>query len=144
MKNDALFFTCALIECIGRETRQTRKQVVSYLGEDIERIYKYADVFHCEPVVKVAWDFIERDAIPAGAYDVKERARYAVPSVWEMGDVFSRIVQDCYEEDRLTEGIRAVFSSPIAEAILNFNSDLYYQPREYLAACYRENWIIAA
>ena len=43
------FFTCSLIEYIGRKVKRTRKQVVDFLGEErIERIYEYADVFHCE------------------------------------------------------------------------------------------------
>ena len=47
--NNHLFFTCSLIEYIGRKVKRTRKQVVDFLGEErIERIYEYADVFHCE------------------------------------------------------------------------------------------------
>ena len=44
--NNHLFFTCSLIEYIGRKVKRTRKQVVDFLGEErIERIYEYADVF---------------------------------------------------------------------------------------------------
>lgn len=43
--NSALFFTCSLIEYIGRIRKLSRDKVVDYLGKDvIERIYKYADV----------------------------------------------------------------------------------------------------
>ena len=38
--------------------------------------------------------------------------------------------------------IAEVFSSWLAEHILNFNTDLYYQPREYIAECYRAGEII--
>lgn len=49
--NNALFYTCSLIEYIGRTTKQSRSAVVKYLGANtIKRIYKYADVFHCDPI----------------------------------------------------------------------------------------------
>lgn len=48
--NSALFFTCSLIEFIGRTTKNKRQDIVDCLGtEDVTRIYRYADVFHCEP-----------------------------------------------------------------------------------------------
>ncbi len=54
MKNDNdLFYTCSLIEFIGRKQKLKRSEVVSTLGEKtLRRIYKYADVFHCEPIEK--------------------------------------------------------------------------------------------
>lgn len=59
--NNALFFTCSLIEYIGRTQKQRRWKVTDYLGmENIKRIYNYADVFHCEPIEKVAAEFTEQ------------------------------------------------------------------------------------
>ncbi len=64
--NNALFFTCSLIEYIGRTQKQRRWKVTDYLGmENIKRIYNYADVFHCEPIEKVAAEFTEQCDIPA-------------------------------------------------------------------------------
>ena len=61
--NNALFFTCSLIEYIGRTQKQRRWKVTDYLGmENIKRIYNYADVFHCEPIEKVAAEFTEQYA----------------------------------------------------------------------------------
>lgn len=61
MKNDSnLFYTCSLIEYIGREKKQRRSAVVNYLGKNtIKRFYNYADVFHCDPIEKVADEFID-------------------------------------------------------------------------------------
>ena len=62
--NSALFFTCSLIEYIARVTKNKRAAVVDYLGgDDVKRIYNYADVFHCEPIEKVADDFIDRKSV---------------------------------------------------------------------------------
>ena len=121
--NNNLFYTCSLIELIGRITKNTRKDVVEYLGDDLKRIYSHADVFHCEPIEKV---------------------KYPVPDYWDIGEVFQRLVEDTSDEEHVVEGIRKVFSSWIAERILNFNSDLFYQPREYIAECYRAGVIIPA
>ena len=70
MKNDNnLFYVCSLIEYIARKTRNNRWDIVNSLGRDLQRIYDYADVFHCEPIEKVADDFIQKDEITSGNYD---------------------------------------------------------------------------
>ena len=62
--NDKLFFTCSLIEYIGRRMKRTRKEITDELGKEaIERIYEYADVFDCEPIETVAVEFIEEYGI---------------------------------------------------------------------------------
>ena len=44
--NSALFYTCSLIEFIGRERKLKRSELVQFFGKKvIERIYRYADVF---------------------------------------------------------------------------------------------------
>ena len=71
MKNNSdLFYTCSLLEFIGREQKLKRADLVRFLGkETIERIYRYADVFHCEPIAKTADDFITNFCIPTGDFD---------------------------------------------------------------------------
>lgn len=140
--NNALFYTCSLIEFISRQTTNHRNDVVEFLGGDVERIYNYQDVFHCEPIEKVADDFITRNNIQTGDYDNISKCEYDVPDYWDIGEVFERLIEDSYDEEDIFVGIREVYSSWLAEKILNFNSDLYYQPRDYLAECYREGEII--
>lgn len=143
--NSALFYTCSLIEFIGRETKNKRSDVIDYLGQkEVTRILKYADVFHCEPIVKVADDFVQKDEIPEGNFDNVSSCKYNVPDYWDIGEVFERLIEDCYDEDRIVEGIFEVYHSWIAERILNFNSDLYYQSREYISLCYKEGDIISS
>ena len=113
-----------------------------YLGEDLERIYNYEDVFHCEPIEKVANDFIMRNNIPTGEFDNLSKCKYNIPDYWEIGEVFERLIEDNYDEKDVFRGIKEVFSSWLAEKILNFNSDLYYQSRQYLAECYKAGEII--
>ncbi len=145
MKNNSnLFFVCSLIEYIARGTKNRRLDVVRQLGDDLSRIYKYADVFHCEPIEKVADDFIQKDNISDGNYDNLFKCKYTIPDYWDIGEVFARLIEDCYEEENVINGIKEVYASWMAEKILNFNSDLYYQSREYLAVCYKEGKLLLA
>ena len=141
--NSALFFTCSLVEFIGRETKNKRQDILNYLGkEEVSRIFKYADVFHCEPIEKVAEDFIERNSIVQGEFDNVAACKYTVPDYWDIGEVFERLIEDIYKEAEVIKGIFEIYQSWIADKILNFNSDLYYQSREYIAICYMEGKII--
>jgi len=140
LDND-LFFTCSVIEFIGRQTHNRRGVVVDCLGADVERLYHFADVFHSEPIEKVADDFVRRNSIPQGDYDNIASCQYAVPSYWDIGGTFSRLIQDCFPDDVL-QGLREIYHSWLADRILNFNSDLFYQSREYLAECYRADEIL--
>lgn len=143
--NSALFFTCSLIEFMGRTTKNKRQNILDYLGmEVVTRIYNYADVFHCEPIEKVSDDFITRKQIPEGDFDNITACKYAVPDYWDIGEVFERLIEDIFEEKDVIKGIFEIYHSWIADHILNFNSDLFYQSRDYIAACYREGQILTA
>lgn len=147
MKNNSdLFYTCSLIEYIGRKQKQSRKDVVRLLGrETIERIYRYADVFHCELIEKTADDFINICNIPIGAYDNIEKAKYEVPDYWTIGEVYERLIEDVSEDstEAIVDTIMAVYSSWISDSISNYNTDFYYQSREYIYQCYTEGKVCA-
>ena len=56
--------------------------MTDYLGKDeINRIYDYADVFHCEPIEKVADEFIQENEISYGTFDNVKECKYAVPDL---------------------------------------------------------------
>lgn len=119
---------------------------MKYLGKDIiERIYKHADVFHCEPIDKVADDFIRRCSIPTDSFDNLEKCRYEVPDYWTIGEVYERLIEDISEnsERSVIEWLIEVYSSWIDDAISNYNTDFYYQQREYIVECYKEGKICA-
>lgn len=147
MKNNSdLFYTCSLIEYIGRKQKQKRETVVKLLGrETIRRIYRYADVFHCEPIAKTADDFIHICNIPVGAYDNLEKAKYEIPDYWTIGEVYERLIEDVSEDSTgaIVDTIMAVYSSWISDAISNYNTDFYYQSREYICQCYTEGEVCA-
>lgn len=70
--NSKLFYTCSLIEFIGRKKKRTRREIV----------------------------------------------------------------------DTVTEGIWEVYHSWIDESISDYNTDFYFQPRDYIAACYIKGTIL--
>ena len=141
--NNTLFFTCSLIEYIGRQKKQRRKKVTDFLGKErIKRIYDYADVFHCEPIEKVAAEFSEESGIPEGSFDNVKTCNYAVPDYWDIGEVYERLIEDCYDDADILRGIWEVYHSWMDEQISNYNSDLFYQPRDYIAVCYQEGKLL--
>jgi hypothetical protein len=147
MKNNSdLFYTCSLIEFIGRRQQMKRSDVVAYLGKDtIARIYRYADVFHCEPIEKTANDFIENCNIPMGNFDNVATCRYTVPDYWTMGEVYERLIEDVTGDDLdgIIHCLMQVYSSWIDAALSNYNTDFYYQSRDYIYECYKEGKICA-
>lgn len=142
--NSALFYTCSLIEYIGRRTKNKRKDIVDVLGNKvIKKIYQYSDVFHCEPIEKVANDFIEEYKIKDGEFDNVGKCKYEVPDYWAIGAVFERLIEDSFQdEEKAAEGIWEVYHSWIEEHISNYNTDFYYQSREYIALCYKEGEVL--
>ena len=141
--NNHLFFTCSLIEYIGRRVKRTRKEVADYLGKDrLARIYEYADVFHCEPIEKVAAEFMEESGITKGDFDNVKECRYSVPDYWDIGEVYERLIEDSYADEQIVDGIWEVYHSWIDAHISDYNTDFYYQPRDYIAACYKEGVVL--
>lgn len=139
-----LFYTCSLIEYIGRETRNLRSDVLDYLGErTVKRIYNYADVFHCEPIEKVAAEFIEQYQIPDGQFDNVAACKYVVPSYWDIGSVFARLIQDVSTtEESIIHNIFDIYHSWIEAFISNYNRDFFYQSQEYIAVCYKAGEVL--
>lgn len=145
MRNDsALMYTCSLIEYIGRERRLRRGEVVAGLGEEaVARIYRHADVLHSEPIASVADEYAELCDLGKGTYDNVAACRYEVPDYWTVGEVFERLVEDVCQGDVVATLVE-VYSSWMCDAIGNYNSDLYYQPRDYLRECYLAGEVLAA
>ena len=69
LEND-LFFVCAVIEHIGRSTKNKRSEVVKKLGEtEISRLLELADVLHCEPIEVTSGRLVERCGLQKGDFD---------------------------------------------------------------------------
>ena len=145
MNSSDLFYTCSLIEYIGRQTKEKRSYVVEALGKDnITRIYTHADVFHSDVIEKVASEFIEKCSIKNGDFDNVASCKYNVPDYWDIGEVFSRLIEDiCKKDEDVIKALIDVYTSWISDAISNYNTDMFYQPRDYIFECYEKGKIVA-
>jgi hypothetical protein len=145
--NNSLFYTCSLIEYIGRNLKQERSVVVTLLGKEfVARIYKDADVLHCEPIEKIADEVIEMKSLTNGVFDNVVSCRYEVPDYWTIGEVYERLIEDiCGENesiDFIAETLCKVYNSWISKAISNYNTDFFYQSRQYIHECWKAGEII--
>jgi hypothetical protein len=145
MKYDvSLMYTCSLIEYIGRKAHLRRGEVVQTLGADaVARIYRHADVLHSEAIERVADEYMSISGMAEGDFDNVGACRYDVPDYWTIGEVFERLIEDVASEDVLAT-LREVYGSWMCDALSNYNSDLFYQPRDYLCECYRAGEVLAA
>ena len=92
-KDNDLFFTCSLIEYIARKTQNKRADVVNALGrKNVEKIYELADVYHSDNIDRVSDDFIHAAGITVGSFDNVAAAEYSVPSHWDIGKVYKRLI----------------------------------------------------
>lgn len=144
-KDNDLFYTCSLIDYIARKTKNIRSYVVNQLGKEcLEKIYEYADVYHCENIEQVCDEFVEEAGIEEGTFDNVSACRYAIPSYWDIGKVYKRLVKmvaDRENTDRVSALIK-VYNSFISPKIDDYNSSVYYENPEYIYECYKENTMI--
>ena len=98
-KDNDLFFTCSLIDYIGRKTKNTRADVVNALGKKrLEKIYDLADVYHSDNIDRVSDDFIEECKITKGNFDNVGECGYSIPSHWDIGKVYKRLIKQVSRE----------------------------------------------
>ena len=143
-KENDLFFVCSLIEYIARKTMNTKKYIVEKLGkETIKKIYNLAEVYHSENIEKVSDELIEKCAIENGSYDIITTCKYRIPTIWELGRIYQRlIIMVNNNEEKYVETLVEVLSSWIIKKIDNYNSSMYYENPGYIYECYIENKIL--
>lgn len=141
--NSSLFYTCSLIEFMGRKVKRRRREIVDALGEKrVKRIYDYSDIFHCEPIEKVAAEYIKESRMTKGKFDNEFECKYQIPDYWTIGEVYERLIEDSYSDEKILQGIWEVYHSWIDDKLSDYNTDFYYQPRDYIAACYKKGEIL--
>ena len=77
-----------------------------------------------------------------GNFDNVALCRYTIPDYWDIGEVYERLIEDSYSDQDIVKGIWEVYHSWISEAISDYNTDFYYQPRDYIAVCYDEGKVL--
>lgn len=143
-EDNDLFFTCSIIEHIARKTKNTKKEIVNKLGyEKIKKIFDLAEVYHSENIDKVADEFINNCKIEQGNYDVIAETENRIPTYWEIGRVYQRLIKmvNSNTNEYINTTIE-VLSSWIIEKIDNYNSSMYYENPDYIYNCYKEGYVL--
>lgn len=138
-KDNDLFFTCSLIDYIARKTKNTRAHIVNTLGEKtIRKIYELADVYHSDNIDSVSDSFIENAGISAGNFDNVSSAKYAVPSHWDIGKVYKRLILSVSKHENIDviTALMNVYNSFLSAKIDDYNSSFYYDNPEAIFTSY--------
>lgn len=142
-KND-LFFVCSLIEYVARKTKNKKSYIVKKLGkENIKKVYDLAEIYHSENIEKVSDELIKKHKIEIGNYDIISKCKNNIPSFWELGRVYERlIIMINKNEDEYIDTLMQVLSSWIIEKIDNYNSSMYYENPSYIYKCFMQKEIL--
>ncbi len=103
----------------------------------LAKIYDLADIYHSDNIDRVSDDFIEEAAIPEGAFDNVASAKYAIPSHWDIGKVYKRLILGIAKEKNIDiiEALMTAYNSFVSDKIQDFNSSFYYDaPQNILNA----------
>ena len=141
-KDNDLFFTCSLIDYISRKTKNKRADVVNLLGEDrLRKIYDLAYVYHSDNIDRVSDDFIEEAQIPMGNFDNVGDCKYSIPTHWDIGKVYKRLIKMVAKEQNIDriKALQMVYNSFISEKIDDYNSSVYYENPSYIYECFAES-----
>ena len=144
-KDNDLFYLCSLIEYIGRKTKNYRSTVVNLLGKkELAHVWNYADVYHCENIDKVSDGLIEKHHLEDGYFDNVAQCIYAVPTHWDIGKVYQRLILDVSgaTDSDVMDTLMVVYNSWITRKIDDYNSSMYYESPSYLLESYRAGAVL--
>lgn len=143
-KENDLFFTCSLIEYIARKTKNKREDVVNTLGKtSVSKIYDLADIYHSDNIERVSDDFISSAGITTGTFDNISAAKYAVPSYWDIGKVYKRLILGIAREKQMDiiDALFAAYNSFVSDKIQDFNSSFFYDAPQNILNAYLDGKI---
>lgn len=138
-KANDLFFTCSLIEYIARKTKNHRVTVADALGkETVKKIYDLADIYHSDNIERVSDDFITESELKNGDFDNISLAKYSIPSHWDIGKVYKRLILGIAKEQSVAiiDALFLAYHSFVSEKIEDYNSSFYYENPQYILNCY--------
>lgn len=134
-----LFFLCSLIEYIGRKTKNHRNVIINAIGKDnLQHIFDLADIYHNENIDKLTSELVEKHNIKDGAFDNISNAKYSIPTHWDIGKVYKRLIIDVSKNINkpLIDTQIEVYNSWLSRKIEDFNGSIYYESPQYLLQSY--------
>ena len=134
-----LFFTCSLIEYIARKTHNKRAYIVNQMGSAVlEHILSLSDVYHSDNIDDVSDRFITECNIIHGSYNNVSKGRYTIPSHWDIGKVYKRLIQGAslHKNTVVIDELISVYNSDVSDLIQDYNSSFYYDPPQNILNAY--------
>ena len=143
-KSNDLFYTCSLIEYIARKTQNQRSVVANALGKErISKIYDLADVYHSDNIEQVSDDFISAASISIGQFDNIATAKYAIPSQWDIGKVYKRLILGIAKNKEIdvVDALFEAYNSFVSEKIQDYNSSFYYDSPQNILKAFLDGYL---
>ena len=136
---DDLFYVCSLIEFVGRQTKNSNRNVVEKMGkEGLEQQLYEAEVNHCLSFEEIGDEVIEEHKLKEGVFDSVKNCEYQVPDYTAIGGVYRDLILDIKKESGgdVVDIMREVFTSFISDEISNFNASTFYENPSYIYHSY--------
>lgn len=143
-KDNDLFYTCSLIAYIARKTKNKPCEIVNLLGVNtLDKIYDLADIYHSDNIDRVSEDFIEEKGITVGSFDNIAECMYSVPTNWDIGKVYKRLILMVADNEGkdVIDALVEVYNSRVSELIEDYNSSFYYDNPQTIFATYNNDGI---
>ena len=93
---------------------------------------------------RVSDDFIAESGIKKGSFDNVGDCQYTIPTYWEIGKVYKRLIKKVAENEKISviDALMQVYNSFISPKIDDYNSSVYYENPSYIFESYREKKIL--
>ncbi len=143
-KDNDLFFTCSLIEYIARKTKNEPSVISACLGkETLQKIYDLADVYHSDNIDIVTDELVREKHITEGHFDNVSACKYSVPTHWDIGKVYKRLIlmAEAEEKNGIIETLLRVYQSKVSALIEDYNSSFYYDNPETVFETWRNGGV---
>lgn len=142
-----LFFVCSLVEHIARLTHNHRSVVVNAIGKaKLQHIFELADVYHSDNIDKLADELIKSACIEQGFFDNVAEAKYSIPSYWDIGKVYCRLILSICQHRNSSDftGILIeVYNSWISRKLEDLNSSMYFENPDYIFQSFLHGDVLA-
>ena len=95
-------------------------------------------------MAKVSDDFIKDANIVNGIFDNEGECMYAIPSYWDIGKVYKRLIKQVAQDKNISiiDALIQVYNSFISPKIDDYNSSVYYENPSYLFESYKEGTML--
>ena len=104
-------------------------------------MYELADIYHSDNIEDVSDQFIAAAGILKGTFDNVGECGYSIPSHWDIGKVYKRLILGIAKEKKVSviDALFLAYHSFVSGKIDDYNSSVYYENPSYIFESYKEN-----